>query len=93
MAKKRRSKAMELAAVDQWNSTFIVGAGVYYTEDDGTLTETRTRSEAWMLGEHTGVVQIEGKSGCVALERIRLRTEPTGEQIDTSAASTKAEGR
>lgn len=76
MGKRKRSVALEQAAVDQWNAMFPVGSAVYYTEDDGRKTETKTRSEAWMLCSQFGVILIDGRTGCVHLDRIRLRTEP-----------------
>lgn len=82
---RRRSPAMEAAAVDQWNATFPVGAAIFYKEDDGKMTETRTTSEAQMLGGHTGVIWIEGRAGCVALDRVRLRTEPIAATADSGA--------
>ncbi len=42
------------------------------TEDDGSQTETRTRSIAWELGHGQAVVKVEGKSGGWILERIRM---------------------
>jgi hypothetical protein len=55
---------------DTWNHQVAVGALVTYRKDDGKLLTTRTRSEASVLGGHTAVVWIEGKAGCVALDRV-----------------------
>lgn len=48
-----------------------VGTPVLVTLDDGKLWQTKTRSEAWVLGDHTAVVMLEGKSGGYLLERVR----------------------
>lgn len=56
--------------VEAWNAQVAEGAPVTYRDDRGNLTETRTRSKAQVLSGHTAVVWIEGKSGCVALERV-----------------------
>lgn len=67
------------AEVDQWNSLFPVGTLVWYRTDAGRELPGKTRSEAELLGGHTAVIWLEGKSGCVALGRVVLRTEPTKE--------------
>jgi len=59
--------------VDKWNQANPVGTDVDVTDDLGQVTGTRTRSEAWVLGGHTAVVQIEGKAGCMALSRVTRR--------------------
>lgn len=56
--------------VDTWNHQVERGALVTYRDDYGKLHQTRTRSEAQVLGGHTAVVWIEGRSGCVALDRV-----------------------
>ena len=47
-----------------------MGDVVLYRNDAGEIFKRRTRSKAGMLGGHTPVVWLEGKSGCVALERV-----------------------
>jgi hypothetical protein len=39
--------------------------------DSGEIRETRTRSEAQVLGGHSAVVWLEGISGCYLLDRVR----------------------
>ena len=63
------------AEVDQWNSVFPVGTSVWYRTDGGSELPDKTRSEAELLSGHTAVIWLEGKSGCVALDRVKLRTE------------------
>lgn len=53
------------------------GTPVVVTRDDGSKLETRTRSPAWLLGEHTAVVMVEGISGAYLLDRIDPAPTPT----------------
>ncbi len=55
-----------------WNEMNPIGSPCVLTEDDGSKTETRTRSIAWELGHGQAVVKVEGKSGGWMLERIRM---------------------
>lgn len=57
---------------EAWNEKYPVGTEVLFYHLQPHLTQeapvrTRTRSEAWLLGGHTPVVQVEGQSGCHAL--------------------------
>jgi hypothetical protein len=58
-----------------------VGTPVVYEPPHLAPFRTKTRSEPWMLGAssqsigHTAVISIEGKSGGVALDYVRLDTE------------------
>jgi hypothetical protein len=57
-------------SIEGFNHAVKIGDAVTYRNDFGQLTTTRTRSEAQLLSGHTAVVWIEGRSGCVALERV-----------------------
>lgn len=59
-------------AVENWNRIVAVGAHVDVTLDDGSVKETTTLSEAWMLGGHTAVVVIRGISGAYSLARVHM---------------------
>lgn len=59
-----------LKQVDSWNKNHDVGVKVVVTKDDGEV-ETITRSEAWVLGDHSAVVMVKGISGAYALERVK----------------------
>ena len=61
---------IENSKVESWNSNNSVGVKVIVTKDDGEV-ETVTRSEAWVLGDHTAVVMVKGISGAYALERVK----------------------
>lgn len=54
-----------------WNSKHPVGTLVEVTKDDGSIEETLTASEAWVLGGHTAVIKLVGISGGYALNRVR----------------------
>jgi hypothetical protein len=56
--------------VKHWNTVYAVGIDVDLREDDGAITRTKTRSEAWVMGEHSAVVMVEGKSGGYDLARV-----------------------
>jgi hypothetical protein len=57
--------------VSLWNDDVEVGASVYFINDLGKITATRTRSKAWVLGGHSAVVMIEDVTGCVLLDRVQ----------------------
>lgn len=58
--------------VDQWNAQHPAGTAVTVRKDDGSEIQTKTRSEAAMLGGHTAVIWLDGMSGCYLLERVTL---------------------
>lgn len=53
-----------------WNEKYPVGTPVTVRHDDGTLSETRTCSQAWLLGGHSAVILVDGIAGGYALHRI-----------------------
>ena len=55
----------------RWNAEHPVGTVVALTEDDGSITTTITRSEAWHLGHGEPVVKVAGRAGGYMLARIR----------------------
>lgn len=61
--------------VKEWNSVYKVGQKVTYENDDGQKIITSTRSEAWLLGNHSAVIMIEGRPGCVDLARVFIAQE------------------
>jgi hypothetical protein len=56
--------------VKTWNDAVAVGGKVTYRNDLGQEILTRTRSRAQVLSNHTAVVWVEGRTGCVALDRV-----------------------
>ena len=68
---------------DQWNETYPIGTEVLYFPIMGHMHEvlrTKTRSEAWQLGDGTGKVKVDGRAGGVALHHVTPLPEP-GESI------------
>jgi hypothetical protein len=65
------------AAVESWNRVVPVGANVDVTLDDGSIKQTKTRSEAFMLGGHTAVVFLEGFPGAYSLSRVTMNGKTT----------------
>lgn len=67
----RRSTLSGAMTAAQWNAACPVGTPVRYWPIYPPISvppiDTRTRSEAWALGDGTVVVLIEGKSGGMAL--------------------------
>jgi len=61
--------------VDAWNASNPSGTDVILTDDFGKEEKTKTRSEAWVLGGHTSVVMVNGRTGGYLLDRIRPVTE------------------
>lgn len=57
--------------IDQWNKKYPVGTAVELTNDDGKIENTKTRSEAWLLGSGHPVVSVVGRTGGYLLERIK----------------------
>jgi len=57
--------------VDEWNDNHEVGIKVVLTDDFGEEEETVTRSEAWLMGGHSAMIMVKGRSGGYCLDRIR----------------------
>lgn len=56
------------------------GTPVFLVEDDGTVTQTVTRSEAWRLGHGALVAKVRGRTGGYLAERLSVPLpEPPGE--------------
>jgi hypothetical protein len=53
-----------------FNRQCPIGTEVHLVDDFGKVSHTRTRSIAWVIGDHTAVVNVEGISGCYDLDRI-----------------------
>lgn len=63
-------KKPSISYVEMFNNKVKIGTLVNYLDDAGESHSTRTRSEASILGGHTAVIWIEGKAGCVRLDRV-----------------------
>lgn len=55
---------------DDFNARFAVGHRVTVRLDDGTGTETTTRSKAEVLSGHSAVIWLHGITGCYLLDRV-----------------------
>lgn len=66
----RPDRAQAEQAVRDWNYLHRVGVAVRVHRDNGAVLETRTRSDAQLLGGHTAVVWVEGIAGAYALDRV-----------------------
>lgn len=65
--------AILIMKAQDWNDKYAVGQPVCLTEDDGSMTYTQTRTEAWELGSGHSVVSVAGKTGGYSLDRIQAR--------------------
>lgn len=56
--------------VDLWNAMYPVGTTVRYWPVLGSsfYVDTKTRSEAWAIGDGSILVSLEGRSGGVSIE-------------------------
>ena len=64
--------------VSIWNATVPQGTHVTYwpvSDEPMKFVQTQIKSEAWVLGSAMGVM-IDGVSGCVACDHLRLRPKP-----------------
>jgi hypothetical protein len=66
----QNEKATRQAA--EWNEKHAIGTPVIYRGDSRGEFHANTRSEASVLGGHTAVIWLEGKSGCVSLDFITV---------------------
>ena len=56
---------------EAFNARFKVGDAVNVRRDDGSLTDSRVRSEAWVCCAGHPVVMLEGIRGFYLAERVR----------------------
>jgi len=56
-------------AVADWNLQHGIGRKVKVTKDDGDTVVSRTSSMAWIMGDHSAVIMIEGIVGAYRLDR------------------------
>ncbi len=68
-ARRGPSPKAQQSAAENWNRTVPVGCRVKVKLDDGSVLETLTESQAWVLGGHTAVVTVKGISGGYLLSR------------------------
>ena len=53
-----------------FNNLCPVGRAVIVRRDDGTESQSKTRSEAWVMGGHSAVVLVDGIAGGYSIERV-----------------------
>ncbi|SDL15012.1 hypothetical protein SAMN05428985_11067 [Nocardioides sp. YR527] len=68
---ERRTKK-HTAMIDQFNELCPIGSPVVFWPGvrDGEGRKSTTRSVAWLLGDHTPVVMVEGYPGGIALANV-----------------------
>lgn len=80
MDRKRTARRRQLSGahtVESWNAAHPVGTAVrywpVYPPVDGVAPlDTKTRSEAWALGDGSVVVSVVGKTGGVHLSHVEV---------------------
>ena len=60
--------------VNEWNERNPIGTEVAVALDDGSIKQTKTRSEAW-LASGTPVVMVEGIQGGYLLSRVTAKNQ------------------
>lgn len=55
----------------EWNGNYKIGQQVTYIDDYHRKSLTKTRSSAWVLGNNTVVILLEGRTGAVLLSRVK----------------------
>lgn len=70
MSARRAGKNRQM--VEWFNEICPVGSPVFYWPGvrEGEPVKSVTRSEAWLLGDHTPVVMVEGHVGSIALSHV-----------------------
>lgn len=56
--------------VDDFNQLYPIGSDVNVKKDGGEIIQTKTTSEAYVMGEHTPVIFLEGIRGAYMLDRV-----------------------
>ena len=75
---KRRALVQEKIVL-AWNAAHPVGTPVtrYRLVDPlEDPVETKTRSEAWLMGGHTAMVMVEGQAGGVMVQSLVAKAAP-----------------
>jgi len=58
--------------IDDWNDTFPVGSPCMVKHSDGSEHLHHTRSGAWLIGNSHTVVMLEGKTGGIPLDKLKM---------------------
>ena len=76
MPTKRKHRLQD--EIEIWNDEVKVGDIVAYRKDmSNECVITKTRSGAYLLGDHSAVVMLEGVPGCYALDRVSKVANPS----------------
>ncbi len=79
-----RNKQQQERLVSIWNRRHPVGTAIDFTAIKRvaeTTTRHNTRSPAWLLGGHTAVVLLEGRTGAVSIEHCTVVETAAVEQV------------
>ncbi|MGK4660997.1 hypothetical protein, partial [Pseudomonas aeruginosa] len=70
MANTRKTPVQLQAQCDAWNKLHGIGTLIAYEDirGEGETHRGKSTTEAQVLGGHSAVIWLEGKSGCVSLD-------------------------
>jgi hypothetical protein len=61
------------ALCNEWNDKYSKGTPVIATKDDGSTFESRTKTIAQVLNNHSAVIWPSGIAGCYLLGRVKAK--------------------
>lgn len=75
-----KPKLKQQQIVEDWNAKYPVGTPVaryrLIRPKRERLENTHTRSEAWLMSEHSAMVFVEAVSGAISLEAVEPQAKP-----------------
>lgn len=66
----------QIRLMNEWNQTHRAGELVEYAGEGGLTFRTRTRSRAWLLADSVAVIELEGWTASIPLDRVRAIVAP-----------------
>jgi hypothetical protein len=63
---------MNQQEINNWNEVFPLGSPCWVKYDDGSEHTHHTRSAAWLLGDGSAVVKVDGLTGGYSLKRLKM---------------------
>ena len=58
---------------EKFNAHYTVGQAISLELDDHTMMDSYLESEAWVIGGHSAIAKVAGKSGGWSIHRIHPR--------------------
>ena len=67
------SRAAAFQLCDDWNAKHPIGTACSLRKDDGTVVETKTRSDAYVCNAGYAVIHLENVRGYYLLDRVQVQ--------------------